>query len=61
MTWHSLLGKGFLRLGRLIQSLAVAVMRPDDLVCFSRETYEQSDSISYWSSDDFVASGLYAP
>jgi len=61
MTWHSLLGKGFLRLGRLIQSLAVAVMRPDDLVRFSRQTYQQSDSIAYWSSGEFVASGLYAP
>ncbi|HPN35490.1 MAG TPA: class I SAM-dependent methyltransferase [bacterium] len=61
MTLHHFLGKGCLRLGRLIQSLAVAVMRPDDLVRFSRETYQKSDSIAYWCSDEFIASGLYAP
>jgi len=61
MTWHYWLGKGFLRIGRLIQSLAVAVMRPDDLVRFSRETYRKSDSLAYWSSDEFNASGLYKP
>jgi hypothetical protein len=44
-----------LRLGRFIQSLALMVMKPDDLVEFGRQTYRQD--VRHWGSDDLVAPG----
>jgi hypothetical protein len=41
-----------IRLGRFIQSLALMVMRPDDLVEFSRQTYDKKDHVESWSSDE---------
>jgi len=61
MSFHYLLGKGCLRIGRIIQSLAVMVMRPNDLVRLSRETYGKAGAVTYWKSAEFVGSGLYEP
>jgi SAM-dependent methyltransferase len=47
-----------LRLGRFIQSLAIMVMRPDDLVEFSRQDYSTLESLGDWSSEQTVDSGL---
>jgi SAM-dependent methyltransferase len=34
------------------------VMRPDDLVEFSRQTYDKKDHVESWSSDEIIESGL---
>ena len=47
-----------IRFGRFIQSLAIMVMRPDDLVEFSRQTYAKKDHVESWSSDEIIESGL---
>lgn len=52
------LGRFLVRLGRFIQSLSVMVMRPDDLVEFSRQTYARGKNIDGWCQDDLVGSGL---
>jgi SAM-dependent methyltransferase len=52
------LARGLLRLGAFIQSLSVMVMRPDDLVEFSRQTYARPNDVEAWSEDELVDSGL---
>jgi ubiquinone/menaquinone biosynthesis C-methylase UbiE len=47
-----------LRLGRFIQSLAIMVMRPDDLVEFSRQDYAMPSEVRYWRSEAVVGAGL---
>lgn len=47
-----------LRLGAFVQSLAVTVMRPDDLVEFSRQTYARPGNVAAWAEDELVDSGL---
>ena len=52
------LARGLLRLGAFIQSLAVVVMRPDDLVEFSRQSYARPRTVESWAGDAMVDSGL---
>jgi 2-polyprenyl-3-methyl-5-hydroxy-6-metoxy-1,4-benzoquinol methylase len=52
------LARFLLQLGDFIQSLPVAVMRPDDLVEFSRQTYARPQNVEAWAVDDLVGSGL---
>ena len=52
---HSLL-----RLGAFIQSLSVVVMKPDDLVEFSRQGYSNPGDVESWAEDSLVDSGLNA-
>ena len=52
------LGRGLLRLGTFVQSLALMVMRPDDLVEFSRQTYARPHNVEAWAEDEVVDSGL---
>jgi len=47
-----------IRLGKLLQSLAVVVMRPDDLIEFSRRSYARPASVAGWSRADLVDEGL---
>jgi len=54
------LGRFLIRFGRFIKSLALMVMRPDDLVEFSRHNYFRHNNISSWSREDLVNSGLYS-
>lgn len=51
-----ILGRFLLRLGGFIQSLALMVMRSDDLVEFSRQGYAKD--VHYWGSEDTVGEGL---
>jgi ubiquinone/menaquinone biosynthesis C-methylase UbiE len=46
------------RLSRFTQSMAVMVMKPDDLVEFSQESYSRGKSVDYFSREDLVDSGL---
>lgn len=50
--------RAMIRAGSLIQSLAIAVMRTDDLVEYSRRTYDQPGQVAAWGSEEFVANGL---
>jgi SAM-dependent methyltransferase len=52
------LARFLLGFGEFIQSLPVVVMRPDDLVAFSRQTYARPQHVEAWAEDDLVDSGL---
>lgn len=58
MSWRVRLARGLLRLGAFVQSLAVVVMKPDDLVEFSRQTYAQLYNVEAWTETSFVDPGL---
>jgi len=47
-----------IRLGRFIQSLPVAVMKPNDLVEFGWQTYAKSEDVESWARKDVVSAGL---
>lgn len=49
-----------LQLGSFVQSLAVVVMKHDDLIEFSRQTYANPINLESWAEDGFVDSGLTA-
>lgn len=48
------------RVGEFIQSLQVVVMKPDDLVEVSRQSYAKTDNVDSWSEDSLVNTGLSA-
>jgi SAM-dependent methyltransferase len=52
------LGSSLIRLGRFIQSLAIMMMKPDDLVEFSRLDYATPGQLRYWAGEDLVNQGL---
>jgi SAM-dependent methyltransferase len=52
------IAKIFLKLGRFIQSAAVVVMRPNELVEFSRLHYAKPNAVQGWGDEQFVNSGL---
>ncbi len=52
------LGRIMIRLGSFIQSLAIMVMKPDDLVEFSRQRYAQPKEVTYWTSEKMADRGL---
>ncbi len=45
-------------LGKLLQSLAVVFMRPNDLIEFSRRSYARPASVAGWSLANLVDEGL---
>ncbi|MBW1887914.1 MAG: hypothetical protein JRI52_06130, partial [Deltaproteobacteria bacterium] len=53
-----ILGRFLIRLGRFINSLAVVVMRPDDLVEFGRQTYANPESVENLCRVETVDLGL---
>lgn len=53
-------GRFLIRVGRFVQSLAVMVMRPRDLVEFNRHAYSSPSSVSGWAEDGLVDAGLSA-
>lgn len=59
MDFHISLARFMIRLGTFIQSSAIMVMPPDDLVEFSRRQYAQPTTIESWNRTDLVGSGLY--
>lgn len=50
--------KLLIKTGRFIQSAAVVVMRPNELVEFSRQNYAKQSAVQGWSDSRFVSSGL---
>lgn len=57
---HFLLGKFFLRMARFLRSLPVVVMKSDDLIRFSQETYLNPSFRNEWTGDTITDSGLQA-
>lgn len=53
-------GRSLIRLGRFIQSLALMVMRPADLLDFNRAAYSKTESVEGWAEDGLVDAGLSA-
>lgn len=53
-------GRFLIRVGRFVQSLAVMVMRPGDLVAFNRSVYSSPASVAGWAEDSLVDAGLSA-
>jgi len=47
-----------IRIGSFMQSLAVMVMRTNDLIEFSRRTYAKPGAAESWGRDDLIDSGL---
>ncbi len=54
------LARFILRLGRLLQSSAIAVMKPADLVEFSRRSYAPVRRLKDWGRSELVDEGLYS-
>lgn len=52
--------RAMLRAGSALQSLAISVMRTEDLVEFSRHAYAEPGQVAAWGKDEFVDSGLSA-
>jgi SAM-dependent methyltransferase len=53
------LARFLFRLGSFIHSLPIVIMKPDDLVEFSRQTYATPESVEDWAEDVLVDSGLW--
>lgn len=51
-------GRFLTRFGRFIQSLAVMVMKPDDLVEFSRRAYSSPTAVEGWARKGVAGAGL---
>jgi SAM-dependent methyltransferase len=51
-------GRQFVRAGRFIQSLAVMIMRPRDLLAFNRAAYSTASSVRAWTDEALVDTGL---
>jgi len=46
------------RIGQFIRSLALMVMRPDDLIEFGRQSYSEPRDVDSWAAEKLVDSGL---
>ncbi len=53
------LARAVIAAGAKLQSLALLVMRPDDLIEFSRQAYAGPLVVQDWGRPDLVAEGLY--
>ena len=48
----------FLQVGAFLQTLPVVIMKPDDLVEFSQQTYAKPGNVEGWCEDSLVDDGL---
>lgn len=53
------IGRFIIRLSTFLKSMAIMVMRPDDLIEFSRQTYSDPEMVQIFCGKDVVESGLY--
>jgi len=51
--------RSLLQLGGFIQSLAIMVMRPRDLLEFSRQNYSKPKVLEIWGDESRICEGLY--
>lgn len=47
-----------LKIGAFIQTLPIAIMKPDDLIEFGRQCYGKTSKVLSWSEDFLIDSGL---
>ncbi|MBN1893036.1 class I SAM-dependent methyltransferase [bacterium] len=59
MRMNITLARWLIRLGAQIQSAALMVMSPDDLIEFNRRKYAKLKNVIGWGRGDIVAAGLY--
>jgi SAM-dependent methyltransferase len=59
MSIRIILAKITLKLGAFIKSLPVVIMKPDDLIAFSRNTYAKSIFVEKFSEESFLETGLH--
>jgi len=59
MGWRIHLGDFLIRLGKFIQTLALAVMTPENLIAYSRNAYIGTEAVSNWSNLDTIETGLF--
>ena len=59
MNFRITVGSAMLRFGNFVRSLAVAVMRPRDLIEFGRRTYAKNANIASWACAEVADSGLH--
>ncbi len=52
------LGRFLIRLGGFIESLAGVVMKPDDLIEFSRQAYSKPGAVEGWAAESVLSMGL---
>lgn len=52
------LSRFFIGLGAFIQSLPLVVMKPDDMIEFTRQGYTRPGNVEGWSEDIIINSGL---
>lgn len=48
------IANGMIRLGGFLQSMAISVMRPDDLTEFSRRSYAENSQVDDWGRREFI-------
>jgi SAM-dependent methyltransferase len=60
MNLRAKLGYFLIRLGRFLPFLAVALMRPQDLIELNRQRYIRPGAIDDWGSEELVGNGLTA-
>ena len=53
------IGRFLVRFGKFVQSLALMVMKPDDLDEYTRQMYSRSNHVDAWSGDEILNRGLY--
>jgi SAM-dependent methyltransferase len=58
MKLRVVIGEKILSCGEFIQSLAVTVMRPGDLIEFGRRAYAQKSNVAGWASEEVIRAGL---
>jgi SAM-dependent methyltransferase len=58
MSLRIYLARFLIKLGRFVQELAVTVMRPKDLIEFSRQSYSKAHEVKAWGDKKWIESGL---
>ena len=49
----------FVRIGSFLQELPVFILQPRDLIGFGRLSYGKPGSVSFWTGEEFIDSGLF--
>ena len=58
MRWRVALAHILIRAGTFVRSLALMVMRPDDLIAFGRQSYSTPRAVESWSAEGSIEQGL---
>ena len=58
MNLRILFARVLIKLGHFVQGLAVIVMRPNDLIEFSRVSYSRAQEVKAWGAKQWLERGL---